>query len=89
MATHEIESIGEHIYTRECEQPPQRKTKRWTVVANDGEMDLGEVKWYGAWRCFAYFPLDDTLYEKTCLRDIANFCERKTHEQLATSKQEL
>jgi len=73
-----METVGKWVYARECQQPPERKTKRWTIVATDGEVELGEVKWFGKWRCYAYFPLNDTLYEKTCLRDLANFCEAKS-----------
>lgn len=57
------------------------KSKLFTVVTADGT-PLGTVKWYGAWRCYAFFPKADTLYEKRCLRDIANFCEKESHEQL-------
>jgi hypothetical protein len=73
-----IETIGKHIYARESSQPPERVTKRWAIVANDGEVELGEVKWFGRWRCYAYFPLNETIYEKQCLRDIAQFCEDQT-----------
>jgi hypothetical protein len=67
--------------------PPSGKRRDGPFVANDGEVELGEVKWYGRWRCYAYFPVNDTLYEKTCLRDIANFCEKKTRDQLASSEE--
>jgi hypothetical protein len=82
-----VENIGKHIYSRECQQPLERNTKRWTIVAHDGEVELGEVKWFGKWRCYAYFPLNDTLYEKQCLRDIAAFCERRTNEHRDYLKQ--
>ena len=76
-----IERVGKWIYARECEQPPERKTKRWAIAADDGEIGLGEVKWLGRWRCYGYFPLNETVYEKQCLRDIADFCEKKTKEK--------
>ena len=39
---------------------------------------LGSVKWFGRWRCYSYFPNDQTVYEEQCLRDIAAFCEEHT-----------
>jgi hypothetical protein len=57
-------------------QPP--KTQRWEVVAKDGGEVLGTVKWWGAWRKYTFHPLAATLYEPTCLRDIAAFCEEQT-----------
>jgi hypothetical protein len=53
------------------------KTNRWRVATLAGET-LGYVKWWGAWRKYAFFPLASTLYEEKCLRDIAEFCERET-----------
>ena len=79
--TGEIREIGKWIYGRQCAQPEGYKTARWAVVAKNGEIDLGEVKWFGKWRCYAYFPLNDTLYEMRCLREIADFCEKLTKEQ--------
>jgi hypothetical protein len=73
-----VTQIGKWIYAREAKQPPERVTKRWAIVASDGEVELGEVKWVGKWRAYAYFPLNDTVYEKQCLRDIAAFCESQT-----------
>jgi hypothetical protein len=60
------------------------KTLLWTVVtyaSKDGDgsfTELGIVKWYGAWRKYAFFPAPQTLYEHDCLRQIADFCERET-----------
>ena len=63
------------------------KTYVWDVVKNerskergardaDGMLhELGQVKWYGPWRCYSFFPEAGTLFEKQCLRDIAAFCE--------------
>jgi len=39
---------------------------------------LGEVRWFGRWRCYAFYPFAGTIYERKCLRDIADFCEKET-----------
>jgi len=65
-----------------------RKTDIWRVAekdATDQTPDLGEVKWYGAWRKFAFFPFVNTLFEQDCLRDIANFCETETRKHRVSS----
>lgn len=51
------------------------KTSIWLVIAKDGDMPLGEIRWWGRWRKYAFFPNPETLYENTCLRDIAEFIE--------------
>jgi len=82
-----IERVGKWTYAREANIMPKRKTNRWAICADEGEIELGEVKWLGKWRCYCYFPLNDTLYEKQCLRDLANFCETKTAEHYAKIKE--
>jgi hypothetical protein len=50
-------------------------TKRWQVHTLDLSVVLGSVHWFGRWRKYAFFPLQETVYEHHCLRDIANFAE--------------
>jgi hypothetical protein len=57
---------------------PKPKTKVWTVVTFSDETILGRIAWFGRWRCYCFFAESDTIFEKTCLRDIADFCEKQT-----------
>jgi hypothetical protein len=56
---------------------PKRITPRFGVVTKLNGRDtldtLGMVKWHGAWRCYSFFPESDTLYERKCLMEIAQF----------------
>lgn len=51
------------------------KTRVWDVVTEDGGAVLGEVRWFGRWRKYSFFPKPDTIYEATCLRDVAAFMD--------------
>ena len=31
---------------------------------------LGTIRWYGAWRQYAFYPVPDTLFNAGCLSDI-------------------
>lgn len=62
------------------------KTKRWLVRAKEGGL-IGEIKWYWSWRQYSFFPMSCTVFEKTCLRDIASFCEEQTRQQRYGDKQ--
>jgi hypothetical protein len=42
---------------------------------------LGMIWWHSDLLCYAFFPEPDTFYEKTLLREIANFCDRQTETQ--------
>jgi len=54
------------------------KTKVWKVMEPREEYEIGYIKWYGAWRCYVFEPLAHTVYEKDCLRFIADFCEAQS-----------
>ena len=59
---------------------PSRKTGIWAVVTKGGAKEvgglvLGHVSWWAQWRKYAFFPAQGTLYEQTCLRDIAEFID--------------
>lgn len=43
---------------------------------------LGQVKWYGPWRKYCFFPNGATIFDKNCLTEIINFIE----EQMSTRK---
>lgn len=53
------------------------KTQIWSVLDSSG-MLLGQIKWFGQWRKYAFYPLGFTVYEQDCLRTIADFCEQKS-----------
>jgi len=57
-----------------------RKTEVYNVQATERRVHLGQVRFWPKWRAFAFFPDPQTLFEKDCLRDIADFCEEKTKE---------
>ena len=73
-------SRARESYIRFVELPPlpSGKTKKWRVEAVDGDVPLGVVSWFGRWRCYSFSPARDTIFERKCLRDIANFLEHQT-----------
>lgn len=54
----------------------KKKTLTWGVLS--GNVCLGLVKWYAQWRKYCFFPYHGSLYDPSCLRDIADFCELQT-----------
>lgn len=43
------------------------KTQVYNVVAKEDGFILSQVKWFGRWRKYAFFPNEDTVYEKCLL----------------------
>jgi len=67
----------EDTYIRMVQIRDTGKTLVWSVEAKEGGAKLGEVRWFGRWRGYAFFPLD-AIFEHKCLRDIADFVEMQT-----------
>lgn len=62
------------------------KTSKYAVINSENRNTIGEIKWYGAFRQYAFFPMMNTVYERHCLRDISQFLaklmlDRKIKEQ--------
>lgn len=58
------------------------KTLVYNCHTKDSKHLLGQVKWYAQWRCYAFYPSDNCVFEKVCLKDIVDFIERLTTERL-------
>lgn len=49
------------------------KTKKIIVVSKKHLNILGEIKWYGAWRQYCFYPDGETIWNKQCLNDIVYY----------------
>ena len=54
-------------------EPGNLTWKCYNTRSND---ELGEVRWYPAWRQYCYFPSCPANYSAECLNNIANFIEQ-------------
>jgi len=71
---------GKYITVEFFENSKSGKTKIYYVFGQNGAK-LGEIKWFGAWRRYSFYPEDKTLFEKTCLLDIIKFIDEITLER--------
>lgn len=67
-------------------RPPDRKTPIFVVEPKDGTPALGRIQFYAPWRRFAFYPASDCVFEPTCLRDVAAFCDWLMAERKARRK---
>lgn len=49
------------------------KTCKWFVIARKNDAVLGEIKWYGRWRQYAFFPVMGSVFNPDCMRRICEF----------------
>ena len=81
---------GSYIsFRREHAQELGKATKVWTVSEGGTCRGpaLGQVRWFARWRKYAFFPEGDKVFEETCLREIAYFCETATKFHMAALKE--
>jgi len=74
----DVIEFGTHI--KFVPAPPKPKTKVWWIVNKYDDGHIGTIGWYASWRKYSFYPLNNTVYEQVCLREIADFCENKTKE---------
>lgn len=56
-----------------------KKTPILYIFSNDKTL-LGNIKWYGAWRKFCFYPNKDSIWDNYCLNDLTNFLEQYNKE---------
>jgi hypothetical protein len=61
------------------EQKP--KTSVWVCKNIRANQELGQVKWYPAWRSYCYFPTVQAVYNDGCLKDIVDFIKQLMDER--------
>ena len=49
------------------------KTDVWNVLSKSQESILGQIKWFGRWRQYCFYPSPNTIFNPECMNDISNF----------------
>lgn len=49
------------------------KTKVYVVISKMHDYQLGIIKWFTNWRCYAFYPGNGTIWEDDCLSAITQF----------------
>jgi hypothetical protein len=60
-------------YIHFVEIEKKKKTSVYSCRNNNSHQELGQVKWYGPWRQYCYFPTVQAVYSSGCLADIESF----------------
>lgn len=51
----------------------KRKTDIYQIKTKDGDLLLGDIRWYVPWRKYCFYPCASTIFETQCLSDIIAF----------------
>lgn len=55
-----------------------KKTKYWQVNNKQSGIQIGSIKWATNFRKYAFHPYDATIYDASCLEEIAKFLKEQT-----------
>lgn len=58
------------------------KTDRFTVSGKNDLNVLGWIDWYSPWRRYTYHPTNQTLYDSSCLKEIAEFIDKQMQKRI-------
>jgi hypothetical protein len=57
---------------------PTATTYTWTVEVLKYQDPIGKVRWWGPWHQYTFSPDPNTLFDHSCLTEIAEFCVMQT-----------
>jgi len=46
------------------------KTEVWNIISKSSGFNLGQIKWYGAWRAYCFYPSPHCIFNISCMDDI-------------------
>ena len=73
-----------HFVINELPKPKGRKTPVYSIVSKSGNNELGQIRWYGPWRQYCFYPNEKTIWSTGCQEGIIDFIK-----QLKAAKVEL
>lgn len=75
--------MSEHLRFTRYGSSPSGKTGRFEVRSSQSGCLLALISWYGPWRRYVVYPQAGTLFDASCLSEIAEFLS----EQMEARKQ--
>ena len=57
------------------------KTSVFSIVSKRYGDELGIVKWYAPWRQYCFFPSEETIWNRGCLREVNEFIQKLMDER--------
>lgn len=68
-----VVKLCDYFYIVKLNRPENRKTDIYCIATIGTNYIIGEIRWWGAWRKYCFFPNEDTVYDNKCMLQIMNF----------------
>lgn len=68
-----FEKQYDYINMEQLPKDRTRKTFIWQVLNKKSSDCLGHIQWSGAWRQYCFYPLGNTVFNRTCMQNIISF----------------
>jgi hypothetical protein len=65
-----MKTLRETTYLRFIDKEAKQITKIIGVVNIHHDEEIGEIKWFGKWRQYCFYPSPDTIWNTGCMKDI-------------------
>ena len=76
MCERQLEKTYEFIQVQKLRPMQGRKTATRLIVNKRSGDLIGELRWYGPWRQWCFFPCPDTVWSAGCVRDVLDAISR-------------
>jgi hypothetical protein len=54
---------------------PSGKTQVVSITSRSSGRLLGEIRWYGRWRQYCFFPESKMIFNRGCMQDIIDYID--------------
>jgi hypothetical protein len=61
---------------------PGAKTRRFIVNSVKDFSFLGDIIWFVRWKCYVFIPISSSIFNSTCLNELAVFCKDVTDKHM-------
>ena len=65
-----MKTLLETEYLRFIDKESKQITKIIGVVNIHHDEEIGEIKWFGKWRQYCFYPSDNTIWNRSCLEEV-------------------
>lgn len=62
------------------------KTEIWNIISKSSGFILGQIKWYGAWRQYCFWPSSQCVFNTGCMDDIQKMIKKLMDQRRITTQ---